>query len=193
MNIIMYSILFESFGCICFAMLYQLCNFRLNEIFAYTVFFSDTLKNQTRALVIINKSMNFMMNYVMGVSLNLNTILCVDMILMIRYPFESKESRMPKYMAYSLIIPVIPSILYLNINNHYIFEAVTWITVIFYCLFIFCFLLSVIYTCRKLNGPGMSKQVRQLVMKRHIIAIVAYLISYLYLIAFQLIYAFSDD
>ena len=45
MNIIMYSILSESLGCISFAMVYHVCDFKLNEIFAYTVFFSDTLKD----------------------------------------------------------------------------------------------------------------------------------------------------
>ena len=192
-NIIMYSQLAESFGFICYAMLYRICDFRLYEFFALTVFFSKDLRDQAIALDKLKNSIQFMAYYVENISINLNTILCVDMVLMIRYPFESKESRLPKYMAYSVLIPLIPSILFLNRGEHGIFEVVTWITVTFMCLFLFCFLLSVIYTCRKLNGPGMSKQVRQLVMKRHIITLVAYIIAYYYLISFQIIFAFADD
>ena len=45
MNMIMYSMFAESFGLVSYAMLYHICDFKLNEIFALTVFFSDTLKD----------------------------------------------------------------------------------------------------------------------------------------------------
>ena len=44
MNLIMYSILAESIGMICFAMQSKICDYKLYEIFAKTVFFSDDLQ-----------------------------------------------------------------------------------------------------------------------------------------------------
>ena len=48
-------------------------------------------------------------------------------------------------------------------------------------IFIITFIISVIYSAKKLNGPGFSKQVRRLVLKRHIITLVFFLISNFYL------------
>ena len=62
-----------------------------------------------------------------------------------------------------------------------------------YLLFLLCFLVSVIYVCRKLSGPGMNKQVRELVMKRHIFTLTAYIITWAYFFAFTTMFAFSDE
>ena len=66
------------------------------------------------------------------------------------------------------------------------------INLCFYFALLFWFFFSTIYACRKLSGPGMCAEVRQLVLKRHIITIAVYIIAYFYVfldffyIAFQL-------
>ena len=47
-------------------------------------------------------------------------------------------------------------------------------------VFILIFICSVIYICRKLSGPGFSKEVRNLVLKRHIMTTVLWLITNTY-------------
>ena len=127
----------------------------------------------------------------MGVSIALNTILCIDIILMIRDPFKRKESRMPKYIAYTLISPI-PTTFFLTYGSYDFWKVGVWNVVANYTLLVCSFIVSVIYTCRKLHGPGMSEEVRELVMRRHILQIVAYIITFSYVFSMFYAIAFSE-
>ena len=142
-------------------------------------------------LVLIKASMSICI-YAMGVSIALNTILCVDIILMIRDPFKRKESRMPKYITYTLISPI-PTTFFLTYGSYEFWRIGVWNVVANYTLLVFSFIVSVIYTCRKLHGPGMSAEVRELVMRRHIVQIVAYIITFSYVFSEFYAIAFSEQ
>lgn len=59
-----------------------------------------------RATLLLVSTSDFLSVACMGVSISLNTCLCVDLILMVRYPFTNKENRIPFYLIYSVIISV---------------------------------------------------------------------------------------
>lgn len=40
---------------------------------------------------------------------------------------------------------------------------------------------TTIYACKKLSKPGISEEIRQLVLKRHVVAILTYTITFLYI------------
>ena len=54
-------------------------------------------------------------------------------------------------------------------------------------IYVNIFIFSVVYTCRKLSGPGMSKEVRNLILKRHILTSVLFLVFNQYIFATAII------
>ena len=48
------------------------------------------------------------------------------------------------------------------------------------CLYVLMFLASIFYPYRKLSGPSFSKQVRHLVLKRHVLTSLAFLVTNTY-------------
>lgn len=114
-------------------------------------------------------------------TLMLNMMLCIDLILIIRYPFSKKDGRTPVQLGISLIVSI-------AITSTMQYEGdEEWIKTLGYYLYstmlfsyLLCFLGSGVYACMKLGGPGMSKQVRMLVVKRHVLTGFLYLLSNLY-------------
>jgi hypothetical protein len=79
----------------------DICKYRLNEIFAATVFFSTSLEAQYRAAWLLIASKNFFAIYLMFLSNLLNTCLATDLIIMIKHPFKVKEKRLTMYLWFS--------------------------------------------------------------------------------------------
>lgn len=114
-------------------------------------------------------------------TLMLNMMLCIDLILIIRYPFSKKDGRTPVQLSISMImsIAVTCTMLYegddkwIKRLGYYLYSAVLY-------SYLLCFFGSGIYACMKLGGPGMSKQVRMLVVKRHVLTGFLYILSNIY-------------
>ena len=116
-------------------------------------------------------------------ALMFNICLSVDLILMLRYPFDKKESRMKFYWIISLILSITLTLTAICFDNEAVISFAVYgtlaVLVAYFCILIF----SVIFACRKLSGPGMSKEVRGLLLKRYILAAFLYLIANIYLFA----------
>ena len=112
---------------------------------------------------------------------------------MVRYPFESKDGRVNWYVIISFILALVP--------GYFMSEGKTFVGVrtgfgISFALkiiFVLTFILSIVYTCKKLRGNGFSKEVRKLVLKRHIITVLLYLITNLYLAISEMVYLTASD
>ena len=121
-------------------------------------------------------------------------MLCLDLMLMVRYPFQKKESRMTKYMIYSVLVSA------LQVTFTMYSESQVWIWRVGIVMgfsmlvgYIVTFFISVVYTCQKLSGPGFSKEVRRLILKRHILTSLFYLISNAYVFLSITYMTFADQ
>lgn len=120
------------------------------------------------------------------ITLQLNMSLCLDLVLMIKYPFVNKESRMKYYISGAFSIAFFFGIMNVFYLNHGVTKK--WPYVLYIVWFSFFLLLagySTIYAACKLMRPGISAQVRSLILKRHILCIMLFMIanSYIFLIA----------
>ena len=82
------------------------CDWRLNTLFARTVFWSEEIYYEVYATELLLFSSTSLSEFCMNMSMCLNTMLCLDLILMVRYPFQKKESRINKYVIYSVFMSV---------------------------------------------------------------------------------------
>ena len=130
-----------------------------------------------------------------AMSLLLNAFICVDLILMVRYPFDSKEGRINKYVAIAFLLALIPACL-LTFKSLEISKlkagSIIWFTYI--VTLMLAFICSVIYTWKKLSGPGFSKEARTLILRRHIVTSLVYILTNFYLFIGAYILTFwSED
>lgn len=129
-------------------------------------------------------------------SLLLNAFICVDLILMVRYPFDSKEGRINKYVGFSFLLAFIPA--YLLAFHQLEFNqlkagSIIWFSYI--CSLGLAFICSVVYTWKKLSGPGFSKEARGMILRRHIVTSLVYILTnfYLYIGAYILTFYSEDE
>ena len=99
MKIIMYIALFESLTQINNIMMYKMCSWHLNELLAWTLFQSDSYYYLALSLDLLAQSGTVLMTGGNTTVIMLSTMLCFDMILMVRDPFTKSESRMPIYIT----------------------------------------------------------------------------------------------
>ena len=117
-------------------------------------------------------------------SVCLNISLCIDLILMVRYPFNKKESRVPIYLTVSSIVSILSGTLIVCYPINYAAIIVGNIMcLVLILIYLVLFAASLVYTCRKLTGPGISKESRNLILKRHISTTLVYCISNAYMFA----------
>lgn len=184
MRLIMYLAMCESIYQIMLLLSERICQFRLNELLAWTLYFGASNYDVSRTTVLLAKSCNFLSLAFLSMSMSLNMCLCVDLVLMVRFPFDKKENRVPWYLSYSILLAIVVAVLNLNWNGKdYQGDALYiggCIQIAQAVLSILTFIISVIYTFRKLSGPSMSKQVRNLVLKRHVVTMLVYFLCNIY-------------
>ena len=117
MKIIMYLAFAESVFQIMLVQSPHICQTRQNELLALTLFGSTSNYNVARATFILASSNNFFALGSLSLSISLNTCLCIDLILMVRYPFTKKENRVPWYLVCSLAFSFIIGIFATSLNE----------------------------------------------------------------------------
>ena len=83
----------------------------------------------------------------------LNMFLSIDLILLVRYPFDKKDGRNKIYLIISFICSVMYTggIGFINETSN-LYYLSQWMGVIMICLFFLVFMFSIVYTCKKLSG-----------------------------------------
>ena len=81
----------------------RVCQLDLQQLLAYTLFFSDDCASQLRAVQIITKFSLFVTLIFSCLGLCLQICICLDLILSIKRPFKDKETRIPWYFGVSLL------------------------------------------------------------------------------------------
>ena len=181
MKIIMYIAFFESIYLFLGVEQFYICDFGIHKLFAWTYFYSNEPYYVMKSIYILLYSTNFLATFAAEMAVMLNIMLCIDLVLMVRYPFEKKESRIPWYLIISFIFSIPSTItIVLKPSSNKMMTLGCFLAFTYKSVFILIFICSVIYICRKLSGPGFSKEVRNLVLKRHIMTTVLWLVTNTY-------------
>ena len=109
MRLIMYIALAESGYQYFLIQQFQICDFHLNWLFAWTFFYSNDAYYLFKSNDILTRSCIFGASFCIEFGILLNICLCIDLILMVRYPFESTSGRVNKYLIISFILALIPA------------------------------------------------------------------------------------
>ena len=133
-------------------------------------------------LTVIQDIITFNEVLFLTLSLTATMMLCVDLILMIKHPFKQKEPRMKLYVWFTVSVSFGFATFFLfkpDFHNSYEFVAFISIFVGFFIAAVW----SCIFSWRRLTLPGMSSEVRSLILKRHVASIFVYFICNLYVLA----------
>ena len=153
----------------------------MNWLLSWTIYFGASDEQLVKATSLLIGTTDFFAVTFTSMSLCLNTALCIDLILMVRYPFDKKENRVIVYLVVSGVISVLIAFgtVIFTLSPALVGTGIL-LQAIVTSVFVITFVTSVCYTCSKLSGPGMSKEVRGLVLNRHIATMVIYLVCNLY-------------
>ena len=105
-------------------------------------------------------------------SLCLNVCVCIDLVLMVKNPFTKQSSRMTCYLYGSIIGGSLVTLGEVFSLHREIASEIIELTA--YSIFILTALFSSVTACRMLTKPGVSIELRKLMMSRHM----AYTILY---------------
>ena len=102
MKLFMYTMLCDSFVLVSYATSFFICDLKLENLLAYTIFFDGSWESELRALDLLLHAQVFFTLFFSCCGLALQFCICVDLILTLKSPFTSKESRMPMYYIFSV-------------------------------------------------------------------------------------------
>ena len=161
MKIIMYLAALES----CFQLYmiteYYICRASFNKFFSWTVYFSTDVFSYARSTHNLQRMFMFGAALTSNMAVNLATCLCLDLVLMVRYPFDRTDGRTPKYVIASFLIAIFPAIFEaFHGMNFSLLKVGDTFSCICKTTFVIAFFCSTLYTCKKLRGAGFSKEVR---------------------------------
>jgi len=105
-----------------------------------------------------------------------STCICLDLISTLAYPFQPKEDRMIRYNTVSTTISIIVSFLFIFDHESDVFRLIRIIVWAMMTFFILMVPVSIIYAHCKLKRPGLSQEVRSIIVRRHIYTMVFYLV-----------------
>ena len=106
MKIIMFLAFAESIFQYLLLEVNYICKFKQNQLLSWTVYFGVSDYDLARATTMLATSSDFFALSCVSIAISLNTFLCLDLILMVRFPFTKKEGRTAYYLAYSVLVSV---------------------------------------------------------------------------------------
>ena len=166
MKLIMYLALVESGYQFFLIQQFYICKFNLHQLFAQTIYYSVDPYYVYKATNILMCSCLFQATFCIQLGQLFNICLCVDLVLMVRYPFDSKDGRVNRYLIISILLALIPSI-FISIDEteeSQIRRVGDTMAFSLRIIFLTTFIFSVVYTWNKMRGPSFSKEVRRLVL-----------------------------
>jgi hypothetical protein len=179
---------------------YNICAWKIYEFFSHYVYFRTDWFAYQRSLWVINVSANYFSVFLIFMSIMLNACLAVDLILMLKHPFKSKEARIPLYLVSSIAVTVFITTAWLmTVYKSPVTSTIVpakWVlkcAILIIILQLLVSIYSVIYALWKLCKPGISKESRRLVLIRHILSIVFFNISQAYLIITLITWIFLHE
>ena len=162
---------------------FRICKFKLPELLSSTLFFSSEWHYRFRALNLLGNSAMKITIFAGMCCICFSIALCIDLMLMLAKPFKMKENLVLIYTSVSILVSLIMTILmdpklqqsYPLIQ--YIASGLLWLMLVFYISVVIS---SMIYAWIKLSQPGISSEIRRLVLVRHVMTILTYIFVNIY-------------
>ena len=184
MKLFMWLTMFEACEQFEYWMSAHICDLNLHKLFAYTVFFSNDYNSIYKSLEILTFMATTIGYFATAMTICLSYSLCIDLILMLRQPLSPKESRILYYYSVSVAISAIVTMLsWFDENSYWCCMMLRFFVWGLFDTFFLMVPISICYAWHKLSLPGLSRQVRSLILSRHIITMTFFMIvnSYVFL------------
>ena len=127
----------------------------------------------------------------------LHASLCLDLVLVLMKPFSPKESRTKYYIGVSVAFGLIQSSFAVFFKSswdsqNWAYFVVSYLALILVLIVWITSFGSIIYASLKLCKTSISQQTRKLMMARHIVCIVSFTLSNIYIQAGCVFYAVTN-
>ena len=156
-----------------------ICLLDLHKLLSYTMFFKSSDDNLLFVTREMAYSYNTMVIFCYVLSLNLNICVCIDMVLMIKNPFTKQMTRMKPYLFFSFVGAVVAvAIQLLAKENDKVNQS---IELFVFIIFATAGVISTFTAFQMVRKPGVSIEVRKLILSRHVGYTVLYLICNLFI------------
>lgn len=134
---------------------------------------------------------NMLKDFFWTASMVFNVCICADLVLMIKHPFANKNKRILKYHIWVYSIGLLAALekLVTNYKNSYL----SVVQIAAFVAFMLMGLFSSAFAFSRLCKPGVSQEVRQLILKRHVAYILFYFTCNIYLLIQQIQYVFISN
>ena len=151
----------------------KVCESYQIDLLTRTMYFSSSLQDKAKAIRILYHNCNFLFQFSYYMTFYLNSALCLDLIITLSSPFKSAEKRTDIYVGVSTVL----SLLCLGIlSSETVHNRIPWLYISNVLLPIVAFvalaIVSTTYAMYKLCRPGISDEVRGIVLRRHILNVV---------------------
>ena len=113
--------------------------------------------------------------------LMLNLFLCVDLVLIIRNPFGSKEKRVKFYYISSYSVGLFTAMLFVYSN-----VAASFFQLLVMFVYLVVAFTSIFFCIRRLKSTGLSNDIKALIYRRHIYWIVSFILTNAFIIYLNL-------
>lgn len=177
--------------------------FGLQYLFKYTVLLGSTEGYITScyALCILNQILGYQFFQVMSLGMNLG--LCIDLVLTLRAPFYPAKRRLKFYLLSSFGLAVFIALTSIGSSRHTCLAPTSAAAsniqnaalAFLLSLYILISIFSIIYSARMLARPGISSDIRQIFMKKHLLYTISFIIIWALILlnAYDRLYNSQED
>ena len=178
-----------------------ICSAELNVLLIWSLGMEYSLNVDYVLFQVVGNFYLFMNSFLWSSSLVLNICLCIDLVKTVKYPFSMKDSRLRKYLIISFASGLLSgferfySIEYIKGHGEeddiqrLVSILVTCLSELaLFAIFSVAGIFSCVYAYLRLNKPGVSQEVRQLILRRHITYIIFYMFCNLFFMGSEYLY-----
>jgi len=113
----------------------------------------------------------------------LNICLSIDLVLVVRNPFSSHEKRTSWYVVLSVFCGVLTAILKVISSRKQAFrDGLAFLEIFEFGTLIILAVVSILIAGYRLLQPGVKREIRSLIIKRHILYICVFLVCNMYVV-----------
>ena len=154
------------------------------KIVAWTFYFSATPQSYYRAAESIYATSILLERLFWVPTLLFSICISIDLVIVVRNPFSSHKSRTWYYYVVTAIISVMTACLKLlsTLQADRFTYGLAYLEIIEYIVFLIFSIASIVIAAYRLLQPGVKKQLRTLIIKRHLLYIFTFLVCNMYIV-----------
>lgn len=171
MRLVMYIMICDSLVLWSEAAHNQICKWESYKLFAWSVYFSDSVQAYTRSIDLLAKCKFCIDSGFFNAAVVLDICLCFDLVLMINRPLQSKEKRMKIYKILGLLTLSVSLVVRSSPRGQELMNVSYGLLLLLYVL---SALFSAVFVILKLTNTNITSKIRTLILRRHVMFIIFY-------------------